>query len=97
MKAERHESLCTRKLDKSSFEVFFSTGTFVRFFLYHVLFHLTGPLVVIVIVIFDSLTLARNTGFFGLNRLSLLQYSIFCVLALMIVLDSLYSVYSPPL
>jgi hypothetical protein len=47
--------------------VFFISENFVKFFSYHLIFFLGGPLVIPVIWAIDGLALAFNMGFVGCN------------------------------
>ena len=49
----------------SEYLVTFHTGPFLKMFLYHLIFFFTGPVIILVIIIFDSMSLARNMMFYG--------------------------------
>lgn len=65
-------------LDVSEYSVNFNVARFFKIFIYHLLFFVFGPLVVPVVIIFDSLKMANNMSFWfgGSHRNSLvIQYS----------------------
>lgn len=49
----------------SEYIVTFHKGPFFKMFLYHMIFYFLGPLIIPVILIFDSISLARNMMFYG--------------------------------
>lgn len=52
----------------SEYLVTFHKGPFLKMFLYHLIFYFTGPFILLVIIIFDNPSLARNMMFFGCEK-----------------------------
>ena len=55
-------------LNHAEHEVFFHINYFIKFLMYHLIFFCFGPFVVPIISYFDSLNMARNMRFYGLNK-----------------------------
>jgi hypothetical protein len=58
-------ALMKKLVNISEYIVTFHVGPFIKMFLYHLIFYYFGPLVLVVISIFDSTSLSRNMMFFG--------------------------------
>ena len=55
--------MITKIVDISEYKVEFKVGRFFKMFVYHILFFIIGPLVTLLMGIFDSFSLANNACF----------------------------------
>ena len=55
----------------------FSLGSFLKFFIFHLLFFTLGPFSLPVILFFGGWPLAQNLNFIGFNGVVVFQYLIF--------------------
>ncbi len=82
--------LMKKLVNISEYLVTFHIGPFIKMFLYHLIFYFTGPFIILVILTFDNISLARNMMFYGcsegLSRSVFSQYLFFGLSTPMLVL-----------